>query len=202
MHEAMAIYAKRASTRLVKDSQQAKLMTCFAETSHFNQTAASFPPVTVKLPVPAADPVPLTKAATGALEGRIVDGVPYARAGVMLTDLSPAGAAPQLPMFATAHEEKHIGSLLRDVLDRFGSGPIGLGVAEPDWSRKCKALSPRFSTEWAELAVVKPAHLPGVAVQPKSCFGQDSPFRAEVRRAQANRGDPVTGRRPQLADRF
>jgi DNA polymerase V len=122
MHEVMAIYAKRASNRLAKDSQQAKLMTCFAGTSHFNQTAASFPSVTVKLPVPTADPVLLTKAATGALEGRIVDGVPYARAGVMLTDLSPAGAAPQLPMFATAHEEKHVGSLLGDVLDRFGSG--------------------------------------------------------------------------------
>jgi DNA polymerase V len=108
-HEVMAIYAKRASIRLANDSQQAKLMTCFAGTSHFNQTAASFPPVTLKLPVPTADPVPLTKAATGALEGHIVDGVPYARAGVMLTDLSPASAAPQLPMFATAHEEKHIG---------------------------------------------------------------------------------------------
>jgi DNA polymerase V len=115
--------------------------------------------VTLKLPVPTADPVILTKAATGALEGRLVDGVPYARAGVMLMDLSPAGAAPQLPMFATAHEEKHIGSLLGDVLDRFGSGSIGLGVAglvaEPDWSMKRKALSPRYTTEWAELPVVK-----------------------------------------------
>jgi DNA polymerase V len=159
MHEVMAIYAQRASIRLAKDNQQAKLMTCFAGTSHFNQTAASFPSVTVKLPVPTADPVLLTKAATGALEGRIVDGVPYARAGVMLTDLSPAGAAPQLPMFATAHEEKHIGSLLGEVLDRFGSGSIGLGVAglvaEPDWSMKRKALSPRYTTEWAELPVVK-----------------------------------------------
>lgn len=54
----------------------------------------------------------------------------------MLMDLSPAGAALQLPMFTTAHEKKHIGSLLGDVLDRFGSGYIGLGVAglvtEPD----------------------------------------------------------------------
>jgi DNA polymerase V len=52
MHEVPAIYAQRASIRLAKDSQQAKLMTCFAGTSHFNQTAASFPSVTVKLPLP------------------------------------------------------------------------------------------------------------------------------------------------------
>ncbi|HEX9086129.1 MAG TPA: Y-family DNA polymerase [Arthrobacter sp.] len=159
MHEVMAIYAQRAAIRLAKDSQQAKLMTCFAGTSHFNASAASFPSVTVKLPVPTADPVILTRAATTALADRIVDGVPYARAGVMLTGLSPAGAAPQLPVFATAHEEKHIGSLLGDVLGRFGTGAIGLGiaglVAEPDWSMKRNALSPRYTTEWDELPVVK-----------------------------------------------
>jgi DNA polymerase V len=32
MHEVTAIYAQRASIRLAKDSQQAKLMTCFAGT--------------------------------------------------------------------------------------------------------------------------------------------------------------------------
>jgi DNA polymerase V len=159
MHEVMAIYAQRAAIRLAKEGQQAKLMSCFAGTSHFNPSAASFPSATVKLPAPTADPVILTRAATTALADRIVDGVPYARAGVMLMDLSPAGAAPQLPVFATAHEEKHIGSLLGDVLDRFGSGSIGLGVAglvsEPDWSMRRKALSPRYTTEWAELPVVK-----------------------------------------------
>jgi len=159
MHEVMAIYAQRAAIRLAKDNQQAKLMTCFAGTSHFNQSAASFPSATVKLPVPTADPVILTRAATTALADRIVDGVPYARAGVMLMDLSPEGAAPQLPIFATAHEEKHIGSLLGYVLDRFGAGSIGLGVAglvsEPDWSMKRSALSPRYTTEWDELPVVK-----------------------------------------------
>lgn len=161
MHEVMSIYAQKAAIRLAKDHQQARLMTCFAGTSHFNQTAASFPSATVKLPAPTADPVLLIKAATGALEGRIVDGVPYARAGVMLTDLKPAGAAPQLPVFATAHEEKRIGALLGEVMERFGTGAIGLGragmVEEPVWQMKRKALSPRYTTEWDELPVVRAA---------------------------------------------
>lgn len=95
-----------------------------------------------------------------------------------------ADATGSLISCAVATEEKHAGSPLGDVLDRFGSGSIGLGVAEPDWFRKRKALSPRYSTERADLAVGKPAELLGVAVQPKSCFGQDSPFRAEVRHAR------------------
>jgi DNA polymerase V len=159
MHEVMAIYAQQAAIRLAKDHQQAKIMSCFAGTSYFNEKFSSFPSATVKLAAPTADPVILTKAAVGALEHSIVDGVPYARAGVMLTDLSPAGAAPQLPVFATAHEEKHIGALLGDVMDRFGTSAIGLGragmVEAPDWGMKRKAMSPRYTTEWDELPLVK-----------------------------------------------
>ncbi|GAA4033312.1 translesion error-prone DNA polymerase V subunit UmuC [Arthrobacter methylotrophus] len=159
MHEVMAIYAQQAAIRLAKDHQQAKIMSCFAGTSYFNEKFSSFPSATVNLAAPTADPVLLTKAAVGALEHSIVDGIPYARAGVMLTDLSPAGAAPQLPVFATAHEEKHIGALLGDVMDRFGVSSIGLGRAgmaeAPDWGMKRKAMSPRYTTEWDELPLVK-----------------------------------------------
>jgi DNA polymerase V len=73
-----------------------------------------------------------------ALKDRIVDGVPYARAGVMLTELSQAGAAPQPPTFASAHDEKHLGALLGDIMERFGTGSIGLGragmVEAPGWA--------------------------------------------------------------------
>lgn len=77
----------------------------------------------------------------------------------MLTDLSPAGAAPQLPAFATAHEEKGIGELLGAAMDKYGKSSIGLGIAgmvqPPDWGMKRQALSPRCTTEWDELALVK-----------------------------------------------
>jgi DNA polymerase V len=129
----MAVYAQQAAIRLAKDRQQTKLMSCFAGTSHFNEGSSSFPSATVKLAAPTADPVILAKAAVSALENWIVDGVPYARAGAMLTDLSPAGAAPQLPVFATAQEEIHIGTLLGDIMDRLGPGPSVW--AGPEWLR-------------------------------------------------------------------
>ena len=44
-------------------------------------------------------------------------------------------------------------------MDRFGTGSIGLGragmVEAPDWGMKREALSPRYTTEWDELLVVK-----------------------------------------------
>jgi DNA polymerase V len=159
MREVMALYAQQAAIRLAKEGQQAKILTCFAGTSHFNEQASSFPSATVKLPAPTADPVILTKAAVAALDGQVFDGVPYARAGVMLTGLSPAGAQPQLPSFATAHEDKNIGALLGQVMDRYGTAAIGLGRAgmtvAPDWQMKRERMSPRYTTEWDELPVVK-----------------------------------------------
>jgi DNA polymerase V len=132
--QGMAIYAQQAAIRLAKDHQQARLMSCFAGTSHFNERFSSFPSATVKLPAPTADPVILTKAAVSALEDRIVDGVPYARAGVMLTELSPAGAAPQLPVFASVHEEERIGPC--SGTSWTASGPGQSAWAAPEWSRR------------------------------------------------------------------
>lgn len=161
MREVMSIYAQQAAVRLAKGHQQASVLNAFAGTSHFNEQYSSFPAATVKLPAPTADPVVLTRAAVAALEGRITDAVPYSRAGVMLTGLVPAGAEPQLPVFATAHEEKQIGRLMGQVMDRFGSKAIGLGIAglaeAPDWGMKRAALSPQYTTEWDELPVVRAA---------------------------------------------
>lgn len=65
-------------------------MTVFAGTSHYSEQRSS-PSVLVKLPFPTADPVELTRAAHRLLP-LIENGIRYARAGIMLTDLRPADA--------------------------------------------------------------------------------------------------------------
>ncbi|GAB3547472.1 Y-family DNA polymerase [Arthrobacter tumbae] len=159
MHEVLSLYAQSAAVRLARDKQVAKVMTVFAGTSHFNERASSFPSVTVKLSTPTADPVILTKAAVNALDGELIEGVPYARARVMLTGLSPAGAEPTFDEFVTVHERREIGSLMGKVKDKYGSTSIGLGAAgmlkPPDWTMSRKHQSPRYTTGWDELPVVK-----------------------------------------------
>ena len=147
-------------------------MTAFAATSHFNPNEKSFPTTCVVLPAPTADPVLLTKAAH-ALLPHLHDGVKYVRAGIMVTDLRPTGNQKPLEIFENPHEERGIGTLLEDVTKRYGRGSIGLGHAGirggPDWTMKRDMLSPRYTTHWDELPLVKavlhetPAalHLPG-----------------------------------------
>jgi DNA polymerase V len=114
IRQVMSVYGQQASARLAKHGLQAKVLTAFAGTSHFNPNDTSYPSVCVPLPMPTADPVILTKARLTLLP-RIVEGVRYARAGIMVTDLRPTGNQIPLSLFENPHEERHIGTLLEDV---------------------------------------------------------------------------------------
>ncbi|MGN5733773.1 Y-family DNA polymerase [Arthrobacter psychrochitiniphilus] len=158
MGQVMSVYAQQASARLAKHGLQAKVLTAFAGTSHFNQDNISYPSVCVPLPMPTADPVLLHKAANSLCE-RIYEGVKYVRAGIMVTDLRPTGNQSPLELFENPHEERGIGQLMESVSKKYGRGSIGLGSAGlrggPDWSMKRDMLSPRYTTHWDELLLVK-----------------------------------------------
>ena len=158
MRQVMSLYAQQASARLAKHNLQAKQLTAFAGTSHFNQHDTAYPSVSVPLPMPTADPLLLARAAF-ALIPRIVEGVKFARAGIMVTDLRPSGTQSPLELFENPHEERHIGQLLEDVSKKYGRGSIGLGAGGvkggPDWTMKREMLSPRYTTHWDELLLVK-----------------------------------------------
>ncbi|MCQ9163958.1 Y-family DNA polymerase [Arthrobacter sp. STN4] len=158
MRQVMGLYAQQASARLAKHQLQAKVLTAFAATSHYNPADTSFPSVCVPLPMPTADPVLLARAAH-ALPPRTVEGVKYVRAGIMVTDLRPTGNQATLKLFENRHEERGIGQLLEEVSKKHGRGSIGLGAGGirggPDWTMKREMLSPRYTTHWEELPVAR-----------------------------------------------
>ncbi|WP_284762042.1 Y-family DNA polymerase [Arthrobacter sp. efr-133-R2A-63] len=160
MRQVMSVYAQQASARLAKHDLQAKVLTAFAGTSYYSPGDTSYPSVCVGLPMPTADPVILTKAAH-ALIPKINDGVKYVRAGIMVTDLRPSGNQKPLEPFENVHEERGIGPLLELVAGKYGRGSIGLGhtgiKGGPDWTMKRDMLSPRYTTHWDELPIVKAA---------------------------------------------
>ncbi|WP_251044263.1 Y-family DNA polymerase [Arthrobacter sp. ISL-48] len=149
LRQVLSVYGQMASARLAKHHLQAKILTAFAGTSHYNPKDTSYPSVCVRLPAPTADPVLLTRAAHALLPS-IQEGVKYARAGIMVTDLRPSGNQKPLEIFENAHEERGIGSLLEDIARRYGRGSIGLGHAGirggPSWTMKRDMQSPRYTT--------------------------------------------------------
>ena len=157
MHQALSVYAQGAASRLARKHLQGRVITAFAATSPFSAGQKSTPTVCVPLPAHTADPLELSRAADTLLP-LIEEGVPYIRAGVIVTDLRPAGAQDML-LPADGHALKDTGPLLQDVGRRFGRSAIGLGhaglKAGSDWTMKRDMLSPHYTTKWSELPVVK-----------------------------------------------
>nr|WP_023164770.1 DUF4113 domain-containing protein [Brevibacterium sp. Ap13]AGY35333.1 DNA-directed DNA polymerase UmuC [Brevibacterium sp. Ap13] len=159
IRQVLSIYAQQAAARLARHRQQAKQLLAFAGTSHFVAAAdRHHPSVSVPLPVPTADPVDLTKAALRILP-EIRPGARYARAGVIVTDLSPAGVQPTLPGFTSEMEDKQIATIIDEVTTKLGRDNLGLGFgglkSGVDWQMARNMLSPRCTTHWGELATVR-----------------------------------------------
>lgn len=156
MRQVLSVYAQQASTRLTKHHQVAKLLTVFAGTSHYTEQVR-YPSQVVKLPFPTADPVELTRAAHRLLP-QIEEGVRWARAGIMLTDLRPAEVIQPLEMFRHPHEDAGISTLIDQVQKKAGHDMLGLGWGGmrpgPSWQMHRGMLSKRATTHWDELVTV------------------------------------------------
>lgn len=159
MVEVMSIYAQRGASRLMNDGLWATLLTITAGTSRFASGEASFPSITLKLPAPTQDPILLTRLAVGAMREIMLPGASYVRGGVVLSGLQPEPEQAVFGIFDAGSDEKHVGDVLGAVKARFGNKSIGLGsgglATEPGWSMKRDYSSPKFTTEWAEIPVVK-----------------------------------------------
>lgn len=157
MRQVLSIYAQQASTRLMKHQQVAKILTTFAGTSHYTEQIR-YPSQMVRLPFPTADPVELTRAAYRLLP-QIEEGVKWARAGVMLTDLKPAAIIQPLDLFRHAHEDAGIATIIDQVQKKAGREVLGLGWGGmrpgPSWQMQRNMLSKRATTHWDELIVAQ-----------------------------------------------
>lgn len=156
IRQALSVYAQQAATRLVKHSQVARRVDVFAGTSHWTEQK-HYPSARIRLPFPTADPVELTRAAHQLLP-QIQDGHRYARAGLMLTDLLPAGVHMPLEPFRQPHEDAGIAALVDGVQKKAGKDALGLGYGGfrpgPSWTMKRGMLTPRATTHWEELVRV------------------------------------------------
>jgi DNA polymerase V len=144
IRQALSVYAQQAAARLVKHSQVARRVDVFAGTSHWTEQK-HYPSARIRLPFPTADPVELTRAAHQLLP-QIQDGHRYARTGLMLTDLLPAGIHMPLEPFRNTHEDAGIAALVDGVQKKAGKDALGLGYGGfrpgPSWQMKRGMLTP------------------------------------------------------------
>ncbi|MBC7664724.1 MAG: Y-family DNA polymerase [Caulobacter sp.] len=174
--EAVSEFASRAAERLREQGSVAGAIGVFFTTSPFRQNDRQHG-VNVTLPLvrPTGDTAALVTVATAAVRAQFRAGFRYAKAGAVLFDLRPAGQHQgELDLFSSSPEEAAPRSdadsartklmTAMDALNhRFGRDSVRLGSqalasngAEVRvWATKQERRSPRYTTRWDEMPVVR-----------------------------------------------
>ena len=159
LREAICEYATRATEKLRKEQQQAKVMTVFIRTSPFKDNEPQYSnSASGELLTPSCDTRDFIELANHLLKRIWKDGFRYAKAGVMLSDFYDPGMF-QPGLFddvSTRSNSQQLMSVL-DTINQSGAGKVffaGQGTKK-DWSMKREHLSPAYTTRWDQLPRVK-----------------------------------------------
>ena len=159
LREALASYLSRAAEKLRKQLSVSAAVYVFVQTNRFNQDEQYNAGLTVPMPEPTDDTLTLTAAALAGLEVIYRSGYRYKKAGVMLTLLSDKQAR-QTSIFDNSVMTQRSTKLMTalDMINRdYGHGTVRSGVSgfTQSWSMRNENRSPRYTTRWDELPVVR-----------------------------------------------
>src|SRR5215510_4143748 len=158
MREAVATYMTRTAEKLRRHNVAAGVLTVFLMTNRYTDEPQYSNSVTMPLPVATQDTAELIRYALRGVERIYREGYRYQKAGVILTALVPAHQI-QAHLFDD-HDREHSQKLMTaiDTINReWGSGTIRYAAVglRPGWLMRCARRSPRYTTRWEELAVVR-----------------------------------------------
>ncbi len=163
LREAVTEFASRAAQKLRLQNGHAGQVLTFIRTSPFRQDHQYSRSTVVPLRRPTNDSRDINQAALLGLQAIYRPGFKYAKAGVMLLDISPSELMQQ--ELALDGEGADPGSnRLMQALDavnqRFGRGTVtlasaGLAGDRRQWCMKQERRTPGYTTDWDGLAVVR-----------------------------------------------
>jgi DNA polymerase V len=114
--------------------------------------------IKIMLPVATSDTAELIAYALGGIEHIYEKGYRYKKAGVMFTKLVPAHQI-QMNLFDTRDRERSakVMTTIDHIHKQIGIGAIQYAVAgfQPNWKMRRSRMSPRYTTRWDELVVVR-----------------------------------------------
>ena len=158
MLEALAAYATRAAEKLRHHGVAAVQGHVFMHSNRHNGDRPIYASRPLALLEATADTHVLIDAAIHAGKRAWRKGYRYAKAGIVLTDLVSSEHI-QKSFFQTIDRDERVSLMgaIDSVNARFGRGalfPAAAGISR-DWSTKVEMRSPRYTTRWDELPVVK-----------------------------------------------
>lgn len=159
LREALASYLSRAAEKLRKQQSVSAAVYVFIQTNRFNKDEQYNAGLTVPMPEPTDDTLTLTTTALAGLEVIYRSGYRYKKAGVMLTLLSDKQAR-QVSIFdnmAATQKSTRLMCVLDTINRDYGHGTVRSGASgfTQRWAMRNENRSPRYTTRWDELPIVR-----------------------------------------------
>jgi DNA polymerase V len=161
--EAVSEFSSRAAEKLRSQDGVTGSVLVFVRTSPFRKTPQYSRSVVVPLRRPCSDTASIAGAAIMGLETIYRPEFQYAKAGVMLLDLT-SSAVEQVELdLGESDSERDLNRLmlaLDAVNDRWGRGTLKIGSAKfgkapKDWTMKQERRTPAYTTEWDDMPVAR-----------------------------------------------
>ena len=162
--EAITEFSSLAAVKLRRQESQAGQVMAFIRTSPFRKNDRQHSAYrTIALPSPTCDTAHITEVACAIVRQIYQPGHNYAKAGIMLMDLQPAGA--QQLNLDMGFEQPVARTALMTALDginrRWGRGTLQLASAgtaaaagqRPSWQMRQARKTPAYTTDWLDLVV-------------------------------------------------
>ena len=158
MKEAVSTHTTSAAAKLRQQKQNTTAITIFILTNRFKDNYYSNS-VTLPLPVATNRTPELIHAALRGLEVIYRDGYEYKKAGVIMQGLQPESIM-QGNVFLQEYEPERQARLMETIdrlNDRFGKNTVFWAASgiNQSWVTKRDNVSPRYTTNWHELPIVK-----------------------------------------------
>ena len=157
LREAIAEFTTRGAEKLRKEKLRACVLSVFARTSPHTNDPQYSNTATGTL-IASSDSRELLKLAGELFDQIWREGYRYAKAGIMLTDLSPEDQQ-QLSLLEKPKDTETSDRLMKaiDTINHGTGGKVWFGSqrAEKDWFMKRARLSPAYTTRWEDLPIVK-----------------------------------------------
>ena len=162
LSQALAEFCSRAAEKLRKQHSVTACVTVFIRTSPFNPQEPQYQrSASIKLDAATQDTRTLITVAHRLLMEIFKSGYNYQKCGVQLSKIQPKSAPGQLELFDYEDsnlpiENRPLMAVMDSINKRF---PKRLSIAatgfDKSWKAKAERVSPRYTTDWRELARVK-----------------------------------------------
>lgn len=159
LEEAVASHISSATRKIRQENSCAGYVSVSIQTARSGSVSGRTLSGFRELLFPTNDTIELIKQAHLILEEIYNGSVTYGRVGVLLSDLSPQTLAPTESLFEESESKSRAGLMeTLDAIDKkYGKNTIFPAVVglKQSWSQRQEFRSPRYTTEWNEIPVIK-----------------------------------------------